>query len=54
MVLEAERDVVARLQNMMAAGDLPEHLSKVVGMWLEHGIKCAQANDRKTVRGTDL
>lgn len=41
-------------KNMMAAGDLAEHLSKTVGMWLDHGMKAAQANDRKTVRGCDL
>ena len=41
-------------KNMMASGDLAEHLSKHVGMWLDHGIKAAQANDRKTVRGSDI
>jgi histone H3/H4 len=41
-------------KNMMAAGDLAEQLSKHVGMWLDMGIKAAQANDRKTVRGADL
>lgn len=41
-------------KGMMASGDLAEHLSKQVEMWLAQGIKAAQANDRKTVRGSDL
>lgn len=41
-------------KGMMSAGDLAEHLSKTIEMWLGHGIKAAQANDRKTVRGSDI
>lgn len=41
-------------KGMMAAGDLPEHLSKVLEGWLEQGLKAAKANDRKTVRGSDI
>lgn len=41
-------------KGMMAAGDLADDLSKVVEMWLSQGIKAAQANDRKTVRGSDM
>ena len=41
-------------KGMMSAGDLPEHLSKHVEMWLGLAVKAAQANDRKTVRGSDL
>lgn len=41
-------------KNMMAAGDLSDHLSKQVEMWLSQGIKAAQANDRKTLRGADI
>ncbi|TSC80378.1 MAG: hypothetical protein G01um101425_32 [Candidatus Peregrinibacteria bacterium Gr01-1014_25] len=41
-------------KNMMAAGDLADHLSKQVEMWLAQGLKAAQANDRKTVRGCDI
>lgn len=41
-------------KGMMSSGDLAEHLSKTVEMWLTQGVKAAQANDRKTVRGSDL
>lgn len=41
-------------KDMMAAGDLAEALSKHVEMWLGLGVKAAQANDRKTVRGADI
>lgn len=41
-------------KGMMSAGDLAEHLSKHVEMWLGLGVKAAQANDRKTVRGSDV
>jgi histone H3/H4 len=41
-------------KGMMASGDLAEHLSKHIEMWLGQGIKAAQANDRKTVRGSDM
>ncbi len=41
-------------KGMMSSGDLAEHLSKSIATWLDLGIKAAQANDRKTVRGSDL
>lgn len=41
-------------KGMMSSGDLPEHLSKQIETWLGHGIKAAQANDRKTLRGADV
>ena len=41
-------------KGMMSAGDLAEHLNKVLEMWLAQGVKAAQANDRKTVRDSDL
>jgi histone H3/H4 len=41
-------------KGMMSAGDLAEHLSSTVEMWLSLGVKAAQANDRKTVRGSDV
>ncbi len=41
-------------KDMMAAGDLADALSKHVEMWLSLGVKAAQANDRKTVRGSDI
>ena len=41
-------------KGMMSSGDLAENLSKHVEMWLSKGVKAAQANDRKTVRGSDL
>jgi histone H3/H4 len=41
-------------KGMMSAGDLPEHLSKHIEMWLGMAVKAAQANDRKTVRGSDM
>lgn len=41
-------------KGMMSAGDLAEQLSKTVEMWLDRGVKAAQANDRKTVRGSDV
>jgi histone H3/H4 len=41
-------------KGMMSAGDLAEHLSKHIEMWLSMGVKAAQANDRKTVRGPDM
>jgi len=41
-------------KGMMSSGDLAEHLSKHIEMWLGMGVKAAQANDRKTVRGSDM
>ena len=41
-------------KDMMSSGDLAEHLSKHIEMWLGMGVKAAQANDRKTVRGSDM
>ena len=41
-------------KGMMASGDLAEGLSKAIEMWLAQGVKAAQANDRKTVRGCDI
>ena len=41
-------------KGMMSSGDLAEHVSKVLEMWLNQGVKAAQANDRKTVRGSDI
>ncbi len=41
-------------KGMMSSGDLTDHLSKHIEMWLSLSVKAAQANDRKTVRGSDL
>lgn len=41
-------------KGMMSSGDLAEHVSKNIEMWLSQGLKAAQANDRKTVRGCDI
>ncbi len=41
-------------KGMMSSGDLAEHLSKTLEMWLSQGTKAANANDRKTVRGCDI
>lgn len=41
-------------KGMMSSGDLAEHVSKALEMWMAQGVKAAQANDRKTVRGCDI
>ncbi len=41
-------------KNMMAAGDLPEYVDALAEWLLMSAADRASANDRKTVRGTDL
>jgi histone H3/H4 len=41
-------------KGMMSSGDLSEHVSKTLEMWLGQSVKAATANGRKTVRGEDL
>jgi histone H3/H4 len=41
-------------KGMMSAGDLAESVSKYVEEYLGRAVQSAQANDRKTVRGSDL
>ncbi len=41
-------------KGMMSSGDLAEAVSKYTEGWLAKSVQSAQANDRKTVRGSDL